>query len=91
MENIKIVANSEDAINQRVEFIKLNVPDILNCNPYTDIFIVARAKNHLLKSGLYQKSKNSRPNITDSAVINYILRAQGKSLKRNFTNRKENR
>ncbi len=64
--------------DQKVEFVKQNYPDIKRINPYLDHQFKDDLKKKLLDVGLYTPASKHLYN--ETALINIILRAQGKKV-----------
>lgn len=76
--------NSKEVAEKRIEFIVQNFPEALKCNPYLDIKLIDRVKKSLVDNGLYNSPGGSIHSLSDTAVINYIRKAQQKPVLKNY-------
>lgn len=70
----------QELIAAKVEYIKTMFPEVVKTtfNPYTSVAKIHEIKMNMVEAGLYNR-KNTN---VDAAIINLILRAQGKEIKK---------
>lgn len=78
IETVKL--SYQELIAAKVEYIKTMFPEVTKpeFNPYTSVAKITEMKMNMVEAGLYHK-KNTN---VDAAIINLVLRAQGKEVKK---------
>lgn len=62
---------------EKVEYIRANVQNFQKINPFLDLSKISEIKERLVHAGFYKL--NCLPTITDSCIINLLLKAQGRT------------
>lgn len=61
---------------ERIDFLRANVPELGKIDPFLDLPAINRIKAMFADAGLYRKETLAC--LADSTIINLILKAQGK-------------
>jgi hypothetical protein len=74
---------------QKIDFIRAMFPDYLTINPYLDLRKMDEIRNSLLKSSFYTPRRGG-VGVLEQTVINLVIEAQGKKLRRNTASKRTN-
>lgn len=72
--------NCAESLKVRTEFVRINFPEALNCDPYRSPKLVDAIRTGMQIHGFYNTSKYSSTFANDETIIRYILKAQNKPM-----------